>query len=264
MVKKNRLHVFGIFSIWFFFSLATLNAQQATVKEELKIFKTYSFRDPSPVARVNRIYPYFRFDGYSNNGIDQKWKIITLENPYIKFLIAPEIGGKILGAFEKSTGKAFIYFNKVIKFRDIAMRGPWTSGGIEFNFGSIGHTPTTATPVDYLARNNEDGSVSCFVGALDLSSRTQWRVEIRLPKDKAYFETHAFWYNPTVLNTSLYKWMNAAAEATNDLRYYFPGVHFINHGGEAFPWYVNEQGRDISYYKNNNFGGSKSYHVLGE
>ena len=72
-----------------------------------------------------------------------------------------------------------------MKFREIAMRGPWTSGGIEFNFGDIGHTPTTSTSVDYLTRTNPDGSVSCIVGALDLPSRTEWRVEIRLPRDKA-------------------------------------------------------------------------------
>ena len=68
-----------------------------------------------------------------------------LENPYIRVFVAPDMGGKILGAFEKKHGKDFIYFNRVVKFREIAMRGPWTSGGIEFNFGAIGHAPTTAT-----------------------------------------------------------------------------------------------------------------------
>jgi hypothetical protein len=29
-----------------------------------------------------------------------------------------------------------VLYNNVVKFRDIAMRGPWTSGGIEFNFGT--------------------------------------------------------------------------------------------------------------------------------
>jgi hypothetical protein len=37
-----------------------------------------------------------------------------------------------------------------VKFRDVAMRGPWTSGGIEANYGIIGHTPNCATPVDYV------------------------------------------------------------------------------------------------------------------
>ncbi|MDP4149691.1 MAG: DUF5107 domain-containing protein, partial [Bacteroidota bacterium] len=72
------------------------------------------------------------------------------ENPYLRVLLAPEIGGKVLGAFEKSTGEPFIYFNKVVKFREIAMRGPWTSGGIEFNFGDIGHAPSTSNPATQL------------------------------------------------------------------------------------------------------------------
>lgn len=69
-----------------------------------------------------------------------------------------------MGAVEKSTGKEFIYFNHVVKFPDVAMRGAWTSGGIEFNFGIFGHTPSCSSPVDYLTRENADGSTSCFVG----------------------------------------------------------------------------------------------------
>lgn len=260
----KRIQFKGVF---FFLTLSiaccNLFAQKATVMEEKQVFRTYPFSDPDPVPRMNKIYPYFRFDGYSAESVAREWQIVTLENPHIRVLVAPEIGGKVLGAFEKSTGRPFIYFNKVIKFRDIAMRGPWTSGGIEFNFGAIGHAPTTATPVDYLIRENEDGSVSCFVGALDLPSRTEWRVEIRLPEDKAYFETRSFWFNPTELNTSLYHWMNSSADAGDDLRYYFPGNLYIDHGGRAYPWPVHENGKDISVYGNNDFGSYKSYHVIG-
>ena len=69
--------------------------------------------------------------------------------------VLPEIGGKIWAAVEKSTGRSFIYDNHVVKFRDIAMRGPWTSGGIEPNYGIIGHTPNCATPVDYVTRTGD-------------------------------------------------------------------------------------------------------------
>ncbi|MBE0556452.1 MAG: DUF5107 domain-containing protein, partial [Proteobacteria bacterium] len=237
--------------------------QTATITESLQSFRTYPFGDPSPVPRMGNVYPYFRFDGYSTTSTDKSWKVVTLENPYIKVLIAPEIGGKILGAFEQSSGQAFLYYNKVVKFREIAMRGPWTSGGIEFNFGDIGHAPSTATPVEYLSRTNADGSVSCFVGAIDLPSRTVWRVEIRLPRDKAYFETRSFWYNPTSHPTSLYHWMNAAADASLDLQFVYPGTAYIDHGGKVFAYPVDSAGRNISKYANNAFGSHKSYHVLG-
>ena len=74
------------------------------------------------------------------------------------------VGGKVWGAVDKRTGVDFVYFNHVAKFRDISMRGPWSSGGIEFNFGKMGHEPYTSTPVDWAVRTNADKSVSCFVG----------------------------------------------------------------------------------------------------
>jgi len=251
-----------------FFVLLTgpipLLGQEASVVEEKVTFKTYPFSDPDPAPLIGPIYPYFRFQGYSLQGRPQEWKMVRLENPYVKVLVAPEIGGKVWGAVEKSTGKEFVYLNPVVKFREIAMRGPWTSGGIELNFGIIGHAPTTATPVDYIIRENSDGSVSCVVGAIDLPSRTVWRVNIRLPKDAAYFETECFWYNPTSLHDSLYNWLTSAQDVGEDLKYHYPGRHYIGHGGDVHAWPVGENGRDVSYYRNNDFGGSKSYHILGE
>lgn len=239
-------------------------SQNAKIRETTMNFRTYGFSDPNPIAKPGKIYPYYRFDGYTNTPIDKDWKIIEMENEWIKVLIAPEIGGKIIGAIEKSTGNEFLYYNKVIKFRDVAMRGAWTSGGIEFNFGSIGHAPSTASPVNYLIKENSDGSVSCFLGDMDLSSRTEWRVEVRLPSDKAWFETNAFWYNPTDYSTSKYQWMNAAADATDDLTYYWPGKNYIGHPGDVHAWPVMADGRDLSQYAQNNYGTYHSYHVLGE
>ncbi len=246
-----------------------LSAQTPSrITEESREILTYPFDDPNPVVSVNtksaKIFPYTTFEGYSNEGRNQKWKVVKLENDYVEVYVLPEIGGKIWGAIEKSTGKEFIYRNEVIKFRNIAMRGPWTSGGIEFNFGIIGHHPSTSSPVDYIIRKNDDGSVSCIVGNLDLPSRTNWRVEIRLPKDKAYIETKASWNNPTSIHQSYYNWMTAAAVVTDDLEFYYPGHLALEHDGSPTLWPVDDEGRDLAKYKNNAFGSHKSVHTVGE
>src|SRR5690606_26521772 len=124
--------------------------------------------------------------------------------------------------------------------------------------------PGTATPVDYRTRTNPDGSVSCIVGNMDLPSRTYWQVEIRLEGDKAYFETHARWYNPTPLSQSYYNWMTAAAVASQDLEFFIPGSGYLEHDGSWKEWPIDERGRNLSMYRNNNFGGSKSYHIVGD
>ena len=102
----------------------------ATVRTYKKVIRTYPFSDPNPIPVVDRIYPYFRFDGYTDTPVDKEWTVVELENDHLRVMVFPEIGGKIWSAVEKSTGRSFIYDNRVVKFRDIAMRGPWTSGGI--------------------------------------------------------------------------------------------------------------------------------------
>jgi hypothetical protein len=88
-------------------------AQKATITEELREIVTYPFSDPDPVPVLTgenkRIYPYFSFNGYSFKGQKQQWKVIRLENDYIRVFVLPQAGGKVWGAIEKSTGKEFIY-----------------------------------------------------------------------------------------------------------------------------------------------------------
>jgi tetratricopeptide (TPR) repeat protein len=246
--------------------LVSAQNKNSVAKEYKRAFTTYPFSDPDPVAKPDaKIYPYYRFDHFTDKPIQKEWKVVELENDYIKLVILPEVGGKIWSATEKSTGKDFIYNNHVVKFRDVAMRGPWTSGGIEANYGIVGHTPNCATPVDYTIINKEDGSVSCVIGVLDLLTRTSWRLDINLPKDKAYFTTSSFWFNATSFDQPYYSWMNTGIKAAGNLQFIYPGKNYLGHEGEYSDWPINKQnGKDISFYNNNNFGGYKSYHVFGK
>jgi tetratricopeptide (TPR) repeat protein len=255
-----------LFSILLFGSLFVNAQNQPTIKEYKKVFTTYPFSDPDPIPKPDtKIYPYYRFDGFTDKPVQKEWKVIELENDYIKLMILPEVGGKVWSAIEKSTGKDFVYNNHVIKFRDIAMRGPWTSGGVEGNYGIIGHTPNCATPVDYTTITKADGSVSCVIGVLDLLTRTSWKLDINLPKDKAYFTTNSFWFNSTEFEQPYYTWMNTGIKASGNLQFIYPGQSYIGHNGEHNSWPIDkENGKDLSFYKNNDFGGYKSYHVFGK
>jgi len=98
--------------------------RNAVVREYERSFTTYPYSDPDPVPTMSKFYPYFRYDGFTDSPVEKKWKVVELSNDYLQVLILPEIGGKVWAAIEKSTGKSFIYFNHVVKFRDVAMRGP--------------------------------------------------------------------------------------------------------------------------------------------
>ena len=144
-MAKRHIFLLSVFS-----AFCAVAGSRCNITETELQFPTYGFSDPDPVAHTESpLYPYFRFDGSVAKSTLKKWKAVILENEKIKVTMLPEIGGKVWGALDKATGREFIYFNHVVKFRDIAMRGPWCSGGIEFNFGVLGHAPSAGTPVDW-------------------------------------------------------------------------------------------------------------------
>lgn len=256
----------SLFCILFLAIIVGSCQQQSHIKEYDETILTYPFSDTNPlpvIQKRNDLYPYSRIDGFSHKGEPKKWKMIKLENAYIEIYILPELGGKLWGAIDKKTEKEFIYKNDVIKFRDVAMRGPWTSGGIEWNSGVIGHHPGGAAPVNYTVFKDAEGTAHCVVGGMDLPSHLQWRVDISLPVNTSYFDTKTFWFNASPFSQSYYQWSNAAVKSAKDLHFYFPGNYRLGHDGLPSPWPVDEEGIDRSWYKNNTDNNSSSYHIFG-
>ena len=254
-----------------FASSALMGAARVAVTEV--VLPTYAFGDRDPVPRPgSKTWPYCRYDGFSPTAVERTWRAVVLENGEARVTILPEVGGKIWGAVDTRTGEDFVYYNHVAKFRDIAMCGPWTSGGIEFNFGIVGHGPYTSLPVDWTTRENPDGSVSCFLGLTEMICRTTWQVEVRLGPSGARFETRTIWFNGSGVRTPYYQWMNAAFGVKGESpEFFFPGRAYVGHPGDAHPWPRDEKGRNLSAYANNAFGiesadgpsmDHKSYHVL--
>ncbi|MCR4920088.1 MAG: DUF5107 domain-containing protein [Bacteroidaceae bacterium] len=240
----------------------TAGAQTVVVKDT--VMTTYPFSDPNPIPQVKRnSYPYCGFEKFATEPVQQTWKMVVLENPYLRVKIFPEIGGKVWSVFDKTAGKEMFYDNNVVKFRDIAMRGPWTSGGIEFNYGVIGHAPSCAHPVDWRTETKADGSVSCYIGVLEMTSHSRWCVEINLPKDAVWLRTTSFWYNLTSYYQPYYSWTNSGVTSADDLMLVYPGSHAIGHEGEYLSYPVNKKGLDISLYANQEGMPSISYHVVG-
>lgn len=253
---KNRILIYTLLLFCF-----TTNAQKITIKDT--IYTTYSFSDPNNIPIVGNIYPYYKFENFSLKPEEKNWKLIILENEWLRVRIMPEIGGKVWSVYDKVNGKELFYDNDVIKFREISLRGPWTSGGIEFNYGIIGHAPSCAHPVEWTTEYKEDGSVSCYIGVLELLTRTKWTIEINLPKDAAFLKTRSFWHNGSGEYQPYYTWANSAVKASDDLEIIYPGTYTIEHDGNTSSYPIDEKGRNLSLYSNQDFGVDKSYHPGG-
>jgi tetratricopeptide (TPR) repeat protein len=58
--------------------------------------------------------------------------------------------------------------------------------------------------------------------------------------------------------------MNLAIKTRDSLEFIDPGTHYIGHDGLAYPWpFDSLNHKNLSIYGQNNFGDSKSYHIMG-
>jgi len=70
---------FSYFLVLFSLAFSSSFSQESTLLETKKMMKTYGFSDPNPVAKTGRVYPYFRFDGYTDVGIMENGSLLNLK-----------------------------------------------------------------------------------------------------------------------------------------------------------------------------------------
>ena len=144
--------------------------QKVTVEETTIVLPTY------PAAKTEALPMFAEFRSHQNasgnpypshvaNKLersykkDRAWRLIRLENRYLRLEIMPELGGRIYSALDKQTGYDFFYKQHVIKPALIGMLGNWISGGLEFNW-PYHHRPSTYMPTDTDIERAADGAIT--------------------------------------------------------------------------------------------------------
>lgn len=247
------------------------DSKKVSVWEEKITLPTYGIgkADKNPMffeKRVyqgssGKVYPFPVIDKIYDEKTQKDYMAVYLENDYLKVMILPELGGRIQRAFDKTNQYDFVYYNEVIKPALVGLTGPWISGGIEFNWPQH-HRPTTYAPVDYILKENDDGSKTVSVSEVDQMYGTKGMASFTLYPDKAYIEIKGQLYNRTNMPQTFLWWANPALPANDNTQSIFPpDVHAVmDHGKRdvsGFPiatgvYYKHDYsaGVDISRYKN--------------
>lgn len=248
-----------------------MSNQQVRVWEEEVSIPTYGIGEPNvnPMfleKRVyqgssGRVYPYAVIDKIEDEKAPKPYKLVILENEYIRIEIMPEIGGRIYRALDKTNNYDFVYYNRVIKPALVGLAGPWISGGIEFNWPQH-HRPNTYGPVEYRFTENEDGSATVWVSEIDRMYGTKVTAGFTVHPGKAYLEISAQLYNRTPEPQTFLWWANPAVAVNDHTQSVFPPdvTAVFDHGKRdvsRFPiatgtYYKMDYsaGVDISRYKN--------------
>ena len=207
------------------------------------------------------VYPYPVVESIANEPTPHEWKVVFLENEYLKVMVMPELGGRIQMAYDKVKQRHFVYYNHVIKPALVGLTGPWISGGIEFNWPQH-HRPSTYLPVDSDIVENEDGSITVWVNEMERMFHQKGAAGFTLRPGCAYLEIQGRVSNRTPLPQTFLWWANPAVEVNDAYQSVFPpDVNAVfDHGKRAvssFPiatgtYYKMDYsaGVDISNYRN--------------
>ena len=246
---------------------------EVNIYESKIIIPTYPepAAEEMPMFAENRVHQRSSGRPYPNKVVmevdrthkeDKEYKLVTLENEYVKIEILPEIGGRIYSAYDKTTGYDYFYKQHVIKPALIGVLGSWISGGVEFNW-PFHHRASGFMPCDFTIEELPDGSAACHLSEHDPIDRMKGMVSIVLRPGETSLETRMRLYNRTSADKSFLWWENAAVPVNESYQIFFPqdvsyvDFHYLKSrtsypiaGNGVFNGIPMDTDRDISWHKN--------------
>ena len=212
-----------------------------------------------PTEPDDPVYPYPRLD-FDRVGppAPRAYGAVFLQNDYVQLTIVPELGGRILGWVDRTTGRQLFYANPVIRPTRWGARGWWlATGGMEWAFPVEEHGLNEYRAWEYeLVWNG--------VRVWDTDDRTGLDVEVTiwLDRDRSHFSVAPRITNRTADVQPYQFWSNAMLALSDrnapspDLRFIMPahaatvhttGDSSLPGSGSSMSWPVHD-GRDFSRY----------------
>ena len=162
------------------------------------------------LGHTNRVLPYLTQDRYSRSRDVLSIKSYVLENKYLKVTVFPEYGGRIHSIYSKTEKKELLFTNPVIQPGNLAIRNAWLSGGIEWNFGIIGHSVITCDNVYTAILSDGGGNDFLRIYEFERGKSGFWQLDLHLPDNSRHLMCHVKLMNPFDKDTTTYWWTNIA------------------------------------------------------
>ncbi|UVJ40501.1 DUF5107 domain-containing protein [Arthrobacter sp. CJ23] len=189
------------------------------VPEELQAAARY--------GQVPNMFPYRMQDGYTREAAPREVAAVVLENSKLRAVILPGLGGRLWELFDKATGKQLLHTHGAPQLANIALRKAWFAGGLEWNIGTRGHSPSTCDPLHAAIVRTSDGQEILRMWEFERLREVVFQVDMWLPADSDVLYAAMRIRNPNSHDVPMYWWSNAAIPET-------PRTRVIAPADEAF------------------------------
>jgi hypothetical protein len=188
--------------------------------------QTLPFYRPVPLTSLPLLYhrehcfPYTSYGDTETTPAPRAFRLVMLENDFLRVEVAPELGGRVYGLFDKRIGKEILFRNPVVKPVRLGPVGAFISGGMEFNFPIV-HSPTSLAEVGCITgRIGDYGYVR--VGEREARTGMEWVVELGLAEGCATLVQRTALRNGTASDHPWTSWTICAVRSTAETEFVHP------------------------------------------
>jgi tetratricopeptide (TPR) repeat protein len=160
------------------------------------------------IATGRRILPHRMQDGYTRQRRPRALASLVLENEFLRVRVLPEVGGKVASIFHKPLQRELIYRNPVFQPGNLALRNAWTSGGIEWNVGQLGHHYLACSPVHCARVEGLNGEPVLRLYAWERVKCFPYQIDLHLPPGSPFLFARVRLTNPHDHELPMYWWTN--------------------------------------------------------
>jgi tetratricopeptide (TPR) repeat protein len=156
------------------------------------------------------LYPYQLQDGYDRDASEHDFQTVVLENERLRAVFLPDLGGRLWELVDKESGKNLLHTPSQVQFANLALRNAWFAGGIEWNIGTRGHSPTTCDPLHAGILTTTDGQQVLRMWEFERLREVVFQIDAWLPPASPVLYVAIRVRNPNDTQVPMYWWTNAA------------------------------------------------------
>lgn len=169
-------------------------------------------------------YPYRAQDGYTRALTPTDHTVFVLENENLRAEFVPAVGGKLWSLFDKQAGRELFFSNSVIRPCNLAVRNAWTSGGVEWNCGILGHHPYTCSLIHTATTELDDGTPVLRMYQFERIRNVVYQMDFFLPDGAKMLYCRMRIDNRNSETIPMYWWSNIAVPQNKGDRVIVPAT----------------------------------------
>lgn len=208
--------------------------------------------------------PYTIQDGYTRCRHPRDFRVVVLENEFLRAAFLLEFGGRLWSLLHKPSGRELLEVNPVFQPANLAIRNAWFSGGVEWNIGIIGHSPFTCSPLFAARVERSDGTAVLRMYEWERIRQVPFQIDAYLPDGSPMLFVRVRIVNPHDREVPMYWWSNIAVPETLDTRVIVPAdstYRFDYTSGLDVIPLPKAEGRDVTYSTNIARSADFFYHI---